>query len=58
MNELPPPVRSWLDAATLDAERRGLPQLVPMLDALARATATLRRASWNDEASDQRATAR
>ncbi|HXH06902.1 MAG TPA: hypothetical protein VNI83_09965 [Vicinamibacterales bacterium] len=43
-------VASWLDAARHDAERRGLPQLVPLLEALARATTALRHADWNDDA--------
>ena len=33
---------SWLQAAIADAERRGLPELKPLLEALARATARLR----------------
>jgi hypothetical protein len=32
----------WLDAACADAERRGLPELKPLLEALARSTAALR----------------
>lgn len=35
----------WLAQARLDAERRGLDTLKPLLDALARSTATLRRAA-------------
>ena len=42
---------SWLQAATADAEKRGLPELKPMLDTLARATAALRAADFNDDAS-------
>lgn len=49
--QLPPAIRTWLDAAVADAERRGLRELVPMLETLARATAALRRGSWNDDAS-------
>ena len=37
-------IESWLQAAIADAERRGLPELKPMLEALARATAILRQA--------------
>jgi hypothetical protein len=38
-------IESWLQAAIADAERRGLPELKAMLEALAKATAILRRAS-------------
>jgi hypothetical protein len=41
----------WLAAAVADAERRGLPELKPLLEALARATAALRAADFNDDAS-------
>jgi hypothetical protein len=44
-------IRDWLDASTRDAERRGLHALVPLLQTLARATAALRAADWNDDAS-------
>ena len=37
-------VQSWLAAATTDAERRGLPELKPLLETLARATEALRQA--------------
>jgi len=40
-------VDAWLDAARRDADRRGLPDLRPLLEALARATTTLRAADWN-----------
>ena len=40
-------LEAWLEAARADAERRGLAPLVPMLDALGRATAVLRAADWN-----------
>ena len=40
-------VDEWLRHAVADAERRGLPALVPLLEMLARATATLRAADWN-----------
>jgi hypothetical protein len=33
---------AWLAAACADAERRGLPELKPLLEALARSTAALR----------------
>src|SRR5439155_18078426 len=37
-------IESWLQAAVADAERRGLPELKAMLEALAKATAILRQA--------------
>jgi len=43
-------VEEWLEAATADAERRGLTGLRPLLEGLARATGTLRAASWNERA--------
>jgi hypothetical protein len=46
-------VGEWLAAAKADAEKRGLPELVPMLDGLAQATERLRNADWNDDASRQ-----
>jgi hypothetical protein len=44
-------IDAWLQAAIADAERRGLPELKPMLEALSRATASLRAADFNDQAS-------
>lgn len=41
-------IAEWLDEAKADAEKRGLPELIPMLDSLAQATARLRAADWND----------
>jgi hypothetical protein len=41
-------IRVWLQAAIADAERRGLPELKPMLEALARATEALRSADFDD----------
>jgi hypothetical protein len=35
-------VDAWLAAACADAERRGLPELKPLLEALARSTKALR----------------
>jgi hypothetical protein len=43
-------IKTWLEVATQDAERRGLPALKPLLETLARATATLRAADWNGDA--------
>ena len=40
-------VEDWLEHATHDAERRELPALRPLLEGLARSTATLRAADWN-----------
>jgi hypothetical protein len=37
-------IEAWLQAAMADAERRGVPELAPLLTALARATEALRRA--------------
>jgi hypothetical protein len=44
-------IDAWLLAAIADAERRGLPGLKPLLEALARATKALREADFNDDAS-------
>ncbi|MBI4485682.1 MAG: hypothetical protein HY655_06685 [Acidobacteria bacterium] len=43
-------IDAWLRAAIGDAERRGLPDLKPLLEALARATRVLRGADFNDNA--------
>ncbi len=43
-------VDAWLEAAVADAERRGLPELKALLEALARATRALRAADFNDDA--------
>jgi hypothetical protein len=49
-------IDAWLKCATEDAERRGIPELKPILEALAKATTTLRAADFNDNAShDHRA---
>ena len=37
-------VEAWLAAAIADAEQRGLPELKPLLETLARSTVALRRA--------------
>lgn len=44
-------VDAWLQAALADAAQRGLPELKPILEALAAATRALRAADWNDSAS-------
>jgi hypothetical protein len=41
-------VAEWLELAKADAERRGLPDLIPALEGLAKATEQLRAADWND----------
>lgn len=41
---------TWLTEAVADARRRGLPDLEPLLESLARATEAIRKADWNDEA--------
>ena len=43
----------WLAQAKADAEKRGLPELIPMLDGLAKASEQLRAADWNDNPSTQ-----
>ena len=40
----------WLRVAKMDADRRGLPALKPLLTALADATRVLREASWTHDA--------
>jgi hypothetical protein len=42
------PIDTWLSAAIADAERRGLPELRPLLEGLAQSTRQLRAAEWND----------
>jgi len=41
-------VERWLASAVEDADRRGLPELRPLLEGLAQATIALRSADWND----------
>lgn len=43
-------VDEWLQAALADADRRGLPEIKPLLEAIARATRLLRSADFNDDA--------
>jgi len=43
-------IDQWLQAALADADRRGLPALKPVLEAIARATKVLRAADFNDHA--------
>jgi hypothetical protein len=44
-------IEAWLASAIQDAERRGLAELRPMLEMLARATTALRAFEWNADAS-------
>ena len=46
-------ITEWLAQAKADAENRGLPELIPMLDGLAQATERLRAADWNDNPAAQ-----
>lgn len=46
-------IKGWLDWATRDAERRGLPKLKPLLETLARSTSALRSADWNEDATGE-----
>lgn len=43
-------IAEWLAAAKADAEKRGLPQLIPLLEGLAQSTERLRAGDWNDDA--------
>jgi hypothetical protein len=49
-------IKIWLDNAMQDADRRGLPSLRPLLEALARATSALRTADWNHDATGEQDT--
>jgi len=46
-------IKTWLEVAAQDAERRNLPGLRPMLEALARSTSALRSADWNFDAAGE-----
>jgi hypothetical protein len=46
-------LQAWLETALQAAERRQLPALRPLLEALARSTSMLREADWNLEATDR-----
>jgi aspartyl-tRNA(Asn)/glutamyl-tRNA(Gln) amidotransferase subunit A len=43
-------IEQWLEDAKSDAYRRKLPELADLLDGLAKSTAALRAADWNDDA--------
>jgi hypothetical protein len=45
-------IKTWLDTAIQDAERKNLSALRPMLESLARAASALRSADWNSDATD------
>ena len=51
MSDASSAVDAWLAAAIAAAEKRGLPELKPLLEGLARATRALRAADFNDDAS-------
>jgi hypothetical protein len=50
-------VAEWLALAKADAEKRGLPDLIPALEGLAKATEQLRAADWNDPSTPPSASA-
>ena len=43
-------IEQWLEDGKSDAHRRKLPELAELLEGLARSTAALRAADWNDDA--------
>lgn len=45
-------IEDWLKAAIADAERRGLPELKPLLEGLAQATRLLRSGGFGGSADD------
>jgi hypothetical protein len=47
-------IEQWLEDARMDAYRRQLPELATLLEGLAKSTAALRAADWNDDASGRR----
>jgi len=47
-------IDAWLQAAIADAERRGLSDLKPILETLAKSTAALRGADFNQSPVDTR----
>jgi hypothetical protein len=49
-------LHAWLESALRDADRRQLPALRPLLEGLARSTALLRAADWNQHAHAPEAT--
>ncbi len=47
-------LEQWLEDARMDAFRRKLPELADLLEGLAKSTAALRAAEWNDDASGRK----
>lgn len=47
-------IESWLRAALADADARNLPDLKPLLEALARSTTALRQADFNNLSAEAR----
>jgi hypothetical protein len=43
-------LEQWIEDGKSDAYRRKLPELADLLDGLAKSTAALRSADWNDDA--------
>ncbi|HXG89576.1 MAG TPA: hypothetical protein VNJ02_14700 [Vicinamibacterales bacterium] len=43
-------IEQWLEDARSDAYRRKMPELADLLESLAKSTAALRAADWNDDA--------
>ena len=46
-------IKTWLETAIQDADKRNLAALRPMLEALARSTSALRSADWNFDATGE-----
>jgi hypothetical protein len=46
-------IQDWLENALSDADKRDLPALRPLLEALARSTRVLREADWNLDAGER-----
>jgi hypothetical protein len=46
-------IKTWLETAMQDADRRNLGGLRPLLEALARSTSALRSADWNFDATGE-----
>jgi len=46
-------IDAWLEQALQDAERRDLPALKPLLEALARSMSAMRDADWNDDVAEK-----
>jgi len=47
-------IEDWVRASVADTERRGLTELKQLLEALARSTAQLRAADFNDDSTGRR----